>query len=349
MCTIAGYNGTRRAAPILVDMMRRLEGLDGGFYTGIATIHEGRIYSAKVAGDLERLLSTTDALKLPGTIGFIHSRTPGSVKSDFAEMGHPFTAEIGGETQTALILNGCGGVFGQDIVTKIPGAALRMQERGYTLKSHNNVIGNVTMPDGSKVHSNDVRCQMVCDKIANGMDAAFAMQEVFSEIPAEAVSLVLSLTEPEAICFARLCMPMHVGFCDHGAYMSTAPLAFAEETCNYTLLPPMSYGKVYRKKFEAAPFVHAPATVAPITPQVMAKAYEYIEEKLRTPMPFTKIGWSDVLNELYPKADCTQRATVAYQVISELHRQGRLKVETKYIEGQTAELRAPVFWLQVKD
>ena len=76
MCTIAGYNGTKPAAPILIDMMRKLEGLDSGFYTGIATIHEGKIYHAKVAGDLDRLLETTDAANLPGTIGFIHSRTP---------------------------------------------------------------------------------------------------------------------------------------------------------------------------------------------------------------------------------------------------------------------------------
>jgi len=36
-------------------------------------------------------------------------------------------------------------------------------------------------------------------------------------------------------------------------------------------------------------------------------------------------------------------------VISELHRQGRLKVETRYIEGQTENLRAPVFYLTLRE
>ena len=142
---------------------------------------------------------------------------------------------------------------------------------------------------------------------------------------------------------------MHVAFCEHGAYMSTASLAFPEDAGCPTLLPPMSYGKVYRNKFEVSPIVNPRATVAPITPQVMAVAYRHIENKLRTPTHFTKLGWAEVLEDVYPKADCTQRGTVAYQVISELHRQGRLKMETEYIEGQTEELRAPVFRLWVED
>ena len=348
MCTIAGYNGTRPAAPILIDMMRKLEGLDSGFYTGIATIHEGKIYHAKVAGDLDRLLETTDAARLPGTIGFIHSRTPGNVKSDFAGTGHPFTAERDGETQTALILNGAGGIFTDTIRAKTPLAAVEMQKLGYTLKSLHPQVGNVNMPDGTKVHSNDVRCQMTDLRIAQGMDPALALQEVFTEIPAEAVALILSLAQPDAICFARLCLPMHVGFCQHGAFMSTAPLAFAHETDSYTLLPAMSYGKVFKDRFEAAPFKNQFISVAPITPQVMAKAYAVAEKVLEVPTPFTQLPIAESVKELYPAADTTQWTTLAYEIISEFARQGRLRVETRYIEGQTENLRAPVFWLSLE-
>lgn len=57
MCNIADYNGTRQAAPILLQMIRAQEGLDGGFYTGIATFHEGRlnIETRYVPGDREHL------------------------------------------------------------------------------------------------------------------------------------------------------------------------------------------------------------------------------------------------------------------------------------------------------
>ena len=348
MCTIAGYVGTSPAAPVLIDMMSRLEGLDSGFYTGIATIHEGKIHFRKVAGDLEHLLKTTDAASLPGNIGFIHSRTPGNVKSDFAGVSHPFTAERDGATQTALILNGCGGIFAQTIRQAIPTAAQQTLDWGYVLKSHHPTVGNVTLPDGTKVHSNDVRCQLVDRRIAEGVDAAFALQEVFSDIPAEAVCLLLSLSEPEAINFARLSFPMHVTFGANGAYLATAPMAFPENAGGYTMLPPMSYGKVYKNRFEVQPFAAPPATVAPITPQVMAAAYDYLEQKLKNPTSFNDTGLGEYLEPLYPKADCTQRATVRYQAVSELYRQGRLRMKTEYIEGQTDKLRAPVFklWLE---
>ena len=56
MCNIAGYIGKKQAAPILLDLLRRQECYDGGAGTGIATIHEGKLYFRKVLGDVETLL-----------------------------------------------------------------------------------------------------------------------------------------------------------------------------------------------------------------------------------------------------------------------------------------------------
>ena len=347
MCTIAAYIGTERAAPILIDMMRKLEGLDSGFYTGIATMHNGKIYCAKVAGDLERLLAATDAASLPGTIGFIHSRTPAKVKSDFAGVAHPFTAERDGEIREALIMNGCDGFFKGK--ADVPAIVRSLEQKGYEFKSTHPTVGITLKGDGNFVHGTDVRCQLTSSKIAEGMDAAFALQEAVSQIPSESVALLLSDSEPDAVCFARQVMSMNLAFCEHGAYMSTASLAFPDDAGSPTLLPSMSYGKVFKNRFECAPIVDPGATVAPITPQVTAAAYRHIESRLQTPTPFTELGWEEVLAELYPDADCTQRATVAYQAVSELERQGRLKMETRYVEGQTSELKAPVFLLSLRD
>ena len=74
MCVIAAYVGSREAAPTLIDMLRREQGLGGGFYTGIATIHEGRLHYEKALGDLDTLLAETPAAQLPGTIGIAHGR-----------------------------------------------------------------------------------------------------------------------------------------------------------------------------------------------------------------------------------------------------------------------------------
>ena len=44
MCNIAGYVGSKQAAPVLLEMLKKQEGFDSGFYTGIATIHEGKFF-----------------------------------------------------------------------------------------------------------------------------------------------------------------------------------------------------------------------------------------------------------------------------------------------------------------
>ncbi|NLB80278.1 MAG: hypothetical protein GX800_01355, partial [Clostridiaceae bacterium] len=51
MCNIAGYIGNKQAAPILIEMMKREEGFAGGCYTGIATLHQGRLHYTKLTGD----------------------------------------------------------------------------------------------------------------------------------------------------------------------------------------------------------------------------------------------------------------------------------------------------------
>jgi len=35
VCVIAGYVGSRRAAPVLLEMIERQEGLAGGYYAGL--------------------------------------------------------------------------------------------------------------------------------------------------------------------------------------------------------------------------------------------------------------------------------------------------------------------------
>lgn len=347
MCTIAGYNGTKQAAPILIDMMRKLEGMHSGFYTGIATIHEGKVHYAKVAGDLDTLLANTEAASLPGTIGFIHSRTPGKQGlGDFAEVSHPFTSERDGKTHTALIMNGSSGVFKGTV--KVPVFAQQVMDQGYTLKSYHEAAGNTQLPSGGYIHGTDVRCQLTDSKIAAGMDVAEALQETFTQMPCEAVSLVLSLTEPNAVAFARLVAPMHVAWADHGAYMATAPLAFPADAGNYTLLPSMSYGKIWRDGFQVHKFKKQFVTVAPITPEIMQAAYKHLENALQEPKAFMETGVKELLQQMCPDADCIPAAAVGYQIVSDFYRQGRLQIDKRYVPGQTDALKAPKFYLSLK-
>ena len=78
MCNIAGYIGSQQAAPILLEMLRRQQPYDGDMSTGIATVHEGKLYYRKMVGDVDNLIRNSDVLDLPGTIGIAHTRPSGS-------------------------------------------------------------------------------------------------------------------------------------------------------------------------------------------------------------------------------------------------------------------------------
>ena len=93
MCNIAGYVGSQDATPILLKMIQIQEGLNGGFYTGLA-VHNGKnLHMRKTLGDLDTLLKTSNAAALPGNAGIAHSRTPSGGDGTWA---HPFVHETDG-------------------------------------------------------------------------------------------------------------------------------------------------------------------------------------------------------------------------------------------------------------
>lgn len=74
MCGIVGYTGTQKAAPILLEGLKRLEyrGYDSA---GIAVIHENKITMEKVSGRIANLCEKTEDGKLvPGFSGIGHTR-----------------------------------------------------------------------------------------------------------------------------------------------------------------------------------------------------------------------------------------------------------------------------------
>ncbi len=100
MCGIIGYVGKRRAAPLLLEGLRRLEyrGYDSA---GIATL-EGRIWVRKDAGRLEEIEKRLKLSSLPGKVGIGHVRwaTHGSPSRKNA---HPHLDDSG---EVAVVHNG---------------------------------------------------------------------------------------------------------------------------------------------------------------------------------------------------------------------------------------------------
>lgn len=340
MCNIAGYVGTRRAAPILIEMMRAQEGWGGGYYSGIATIHEGKIHYAKLTGDIDRLVSETDAMNLPGTIGIIHSRSKSGGGDRWA---HPFIGGRSGRETMAYVANGSYGCFA-DRTEEAGRIAAELTAAGYELTSREQgAVGKYPMlPDGSCAHMSDVMAQLIAKKIDDGQDASAAMNAAFCEMPSEIVGLLISLSEPDCIVFSRVNQPMNVSFASHGAYLATTALAFPQDAGESHMLPALSGGRVYRDHYSAGPYENAPGTVAPITAKVAAEAYAAIVSLLKTGE--FKVGeLCRQIHPLFDRADCVPSAILAYHVLHALHQQGRLIRVDSRAEGAREGLDAPLF------
>ncbi len=346
MCNIAGYVGTRRAAPILIEMIKKQEGYDGGYYTGIATMHEGKIYYEKLTGDVDRLVALTKAAELPGNIGIIHSRSKSGGPDGWA---HPFVGLDHGVPTMAYIANGWRGCFEADNERR-KGLMEQVMNEGYQPNFKFFELDTDEYPrfsDGSIVHGSDVMCQFIHRNIHRGMKPAEAMEAAFCELPSEIVGLVLTLREQNGIVWSRINMPMFVAFAEHGAYMSSAPLAIPEDAGNSTLLQECCSGVLYQNKLEMVHYKKAPEVIPPVDPYVIHKTYELVETLLgEKEMTFSELRRE--VGEWFRVPQAKQRGTVMYMVLSDMIAKGRLNLETRRIKGAADGIDAPKTYFSLK-
>ena len=121
MCGIIGYVGARRATPILMEGLRRLEyrGYDSA---GVAVLHNGSIKVEKRVGQVRELAKALDAQQ-PGTFGIAHTRwaTHGGVTQANA---HPHLDEQG---RVVVVHNG--------IIENMMALKARLQAQGVVFRS----------------------------------------------------------------------------------------------------------------------------------------------------------------------------------------------------------------------
>ena len=351
MCNIAGYIGKREAAPILIEMMRREEGYAGGYYTGI-TVHDGvRLNSVKTVGPLETLLAETEAATLRGSCGFIHSR---SKSGGGREWGQPFLTEDGG---TSLIANGSTGIFlTPELAKKRCDMAVSLERDGYVFSSRTKgTVGKYpALSDGTSVHSTDLWCQYAARLIDNGMKPDAALSKIMSELPAEAVVLLMRNEEPDSIFISRINYPMTVGIAEDGdIYFATTRLAFPEDVrfSEITLLPPMQTYTVTRGGYSVSPFpINLDISVAEITEEFADAEYpafvERVKEKGR-PLE----GWEIVDYYVYgwPQGTLNQNEPLFYVMLERLAREGRLGICELILEGAVEGYCGKKFGIFIKD
>ena len=251
MCILAGYAGNKPAAPILIEMLKKTEYIDGGLSTGIATIHEGKLYMRKVVGDVDTLLRETDALDLPGTTGIIHSRTGGN----HVEHAHPFLSNDG---NLALVLNGTtwgGGTpeFYADqskIMNDLYDKGVKIRSAVYKAEE-GATVGNV-LKNGYVYHNSEPYALIVGEAVkglsGEALKRALATEtkSALETLPIDVITLTVHAGVPDTITVGMVGRPLSVGIGDGETFMCTVPFGLPEyvQSRSIIFVPPTTVAQV---------------------------------------------------------------------------------------------------------
>ena len=345
MCIIAGYSGNKPAAPILIEMMKKQEYIDGGLSTGIATIHEGKLYIRKVVGDVDTLLRETDALDLPGTTGIMHSRTGG----DSVEHAHPFISNDG---NIARITNGTTGEAKCDaFFNRANEVMAHFYEKGYKIRTATPVPEGVKksalLPNGQSYMFTEPYLFIIEEALENcpeenlKKEIANATREAINTLPRAFVTANVHAKIPDTITIGNVTRPVSVGFGDGETFFATVPIALPENIQKRPIihLPPTSVAQVTPSGLEILSTSIENARVEQIDYRIAASIRTRMEElllgKKDSPvsiydMPFWT-DWADVWTEPYRdsvfdsgKGYLKPYAAIIYESLWSFHKEGRL-------------------------
>lgn len=229
MCNMAAYAGNSQAAPILFRMLQEQEALGGGHYSGIVTMHEGKLHMRKVCGSTAELLKRCpDVLELPGTVGIAHSRTPGFDSDAWAQ---PFFASA--EDDLVYCANGTDGRFGSGDVSEDYTAFIKSGHRFRT--SHPGKLGNYPVgPDGQCIHASEFKAALVRREIGLNDCLRDGLSRMFKLYPTEIAALSMRLQEPGKVSALRFNQPLMLGRrVGDGLYLATSALALEAESLRW--------------------------------------------------------------------------------------------------------------------
>lgn len=346
MCNIAGYAGNKQAAPILLEMLRKQELYDGDMSTGVATIHEGKLYYQKVVGNVDNFLKHVDLSLLPGTIGIAHTRPGGGDRNGVAP--HPF---ISADGRMALVTNGTTPKT-KYTETWDEGAKL-LQENGYVLYTENDSsTSSPKLPNGHHVGPPECRANLTDLYMKQGLPVGEALAKACAWMYSDNVTVMLSEETPDQINLLRTTRPMVCVMENDETYIATTRFALPEELKTEAFDLPLFYGiHVKRDGVTISKYRMDMEPVMEMTPYAYHKSYERIEALLKSekaPLYFDQLEFAiGDMRDLW-EGDHTyvQHARLVYDLLWQFDREGRLRRETRVQETASGPRRRYYMWLE---
>lgn len=344
MCNIAGYAGSRNAAPILLEMLRRQEYYDGNVSTGVVTIHEGKLHYRKIVGTVDDLIQKTDVLELPGTIGIAHTR-PGGVdvayqpcisldeRSALATNGTfiktPYTHQHN-EAVEILVKKGCRFRYATEASFKPPCA-----------------------PDGTHIFPPEVRLALVNMYVDEGKSFTEALASSSSHMFNDNATVLISEQQPDSFFAIRTTRPLLVLDDAGETFVATSRYAFDEEKADLAQYLPLQQAcQITRSGVRISDDKITVEPTAKITEAVFQKGYDHICKMLSVPKEnapyFDDLELDllknirDIFEENYSLAE---HARLVYDVLWQLKKEGRLCQELRPQKTKHGQRMRWYFWL----
>jgi glucosamine--fructose-6-phosphate aminotransferase (isomerizing) len=235
MCGIVGYSGSREAAPILLEGLRRLEyrGYDSA---GIATLPagDGGLEIRRAAGKLDNLARLLSERPLRGRVGIGHTRwaTHGVASERNA---HPHRAG-----PVAVVHNG--------IIENHAELAEELRERGHKFSSDTDT---------------EVVSHLLEERLRAGLTVVEAMRETVARLRGSFSLVVLSQTEPETLVAAKTATPLVIGLGEGENFVASDIPALLEHTREILVLEDGEVAELTPRGVRVSTFDGKPVTRAP--------------------------------------------------------------------------------------
>jgi len=200
MCVWSAYSGTEEAAPLLWKSVHDIEGIWAGFYTGIVTQKDGRLFWRKCEGHTGLWKEQFDFTQIPGTCGMMHSRTNSGGDARFA---HPYMAC---HHVVGAISQGCTGMY-SDCIGRFVEAGNELLDKGFSFDdADNNPRQNykILLKDGSRVPLSEIATSVIEEEYMRTGDVLGALRHEICRLPEESATMFLFADKPGLIAFINV-------------------------------------------------------------------------------------------------------------------------------------------------
>jgi len=200
MCGIVGYIGRRKAAPILLGGLKRLEyrGYDSA---GVAVIENGDIRLVRSEGKIARLEELLAEDELEGSCGVGHTR--------WATHGRPSTTNAHPHKAGKIVLVHNG------IIENHRALRAELEQKGHSIKSETDT---------------EIAAHLIQQFTFEGRDFVEAVRLAVNKIEGSSAIVVLDRDSPDLMIGARVGSPLVAGVGDDEQYLASDVPAIMDQT-----------------------------------------------------------------------------------------------------------------------